>query len=793
MTRTFLHDSPPEPHALGPRALSPPALPVLPPATVTVTTASASATLYHQERITLESANVTETALAFIRTEHTHSRAQAPAPAAPPLHPSLQPLLTALPTSARLAPPSPKSPIDSGVTLLSSLAAADGHMASAAELAVFSSMLDLPHSNGVPLCESPPSLSDDEDEAGAAAGGPGPAGTVEIHPPPAPPVALRTIRVTSESSVSVASHPPTSSSAGSSPAAPTFRHGRRASAPLLPSRSGVPSASGSRSNSLLFSSPPTSAEGLPPGLANHPAFANASENSNPAPPATNGAPGPGPGTGSRRPAGTASPGHAHRGSVGGASLHRRILRQRYAQLAATLGTHDIDNPQQAAYVFMLHLLTGIRVCVSRGEAAAAAAGGSALGASQPPLTRADFDARHKLASDETGAELPPHSGRYDFKFKDYGPRVFRAIREAFGVAAPDYLHSLTGKYVLAAVRSPGKSASTLYFSHDYRYIIKTIRGPEKKALLRILPAYVEHVRRYPDTLLARFYGLHRLKAPEVGPKAVHVIVMANVFPPNYDIHAKFDLKGSTAGRAAADADTNPHAVLKDLDWLRDPARRMHLGPRRAAAFVAQLERDVLFLMACKLMDYSLLVGIHDLRRGNAVPGFGMGPGAGGENPGSWPATPQQAAQSTPSSPASATVGGGDESSRGALQVLMAPDVFAGMDGARAAEAGQAGGAGRPVVRINTVSELQLPENNVQARSSIFFCDHGGMRSANERDVPGPDVYFVSIIDILTPYNWTKRLEHLVKSVTDDRRQISAVRPLAYGRRFLRFVKERVLG
>src|ERR1700722_7126818 len=88
-----------------------------------------------------------------------------------------------------------------------------------------------------------------------------------------------------------------------------------------------------------------------------------------------------------------------------------------------------------------------------------------------------------------GNELTP-SAKYDFKFKDYAPWVFRALREdAFQLDPADYLVSLTEKYILSELGSPGKSGSFFYFSRDYRFIIKTIHHSEHKFLRKILREY----------------------------------------------------------------------------------------------------------------------------------------------------------------------------------------------------------------------------------------------------------------------------------------------------------------
>lgn len=79
------------------------------------------------------------------------------------------------------------------------------------------------------------------------------------------------------------------------------------------------------------------------------------------------------------------------------------------------------------YVLMYDMLTGIRTAVSRCQA-------------KPPrsLTDLDYRAYQKLAFDLTGSDSTPKS-RYDFKFKDYAPWVFRSIREGCGIDTADYL------------------------------------------------------------------------------------------------------------------------------------------------------------------------------------------------------------------------------------------------------------------------------------------------------------------------------------------------------------------
>jgi len=259
---------------------------------------------------------------------------------------------------------------------------------------------------------------------------------------------------------------------------------------------------------------------------------------------------------------------------------------------------DSDN-----YELMYQMLTGIRFTVSRTCAKV-----------DRELEAKDFSAKYKFTFDQMGNETTP-SSRYSFKFKDYSPWVFRHVRSTFKQDPSVYLMSLTSKYILTQVGSPGKSGSFFYFSRDYRYIIKTIHHAEAKFLRKTLQQYYEHVESNPNTLITQFCGLHRVKG-RFGRK-IHFVVMNNLFPPHLDIHITFDLKGSTIGRELNETqiEQNPRRPLKDINWLRREME-IELGPAKRQAFLHQLEQDVEYLKKLEIMDYSLLLGIHDLTRGN---------------------------------------------------------------------------------------------------------------------------------------------------------------------------------
>jgi 1-phosphatidylinositol-4-phosphate 5-kinase len=56
---------------------------------------------------------------------------------------------------------------------------------------------------------------------------------------------------------------------------------------------------------------------------------------------------------------------------------------------------------------------------------------------------------------------------------------------------------------------------------------------------------------------------------------------------------------------------NPRAVLKDLNWI-NRGNMLELGPEKRALLMEQLRRDLELLKQANAMDYSLLIGIHNL-------------------------------------------------------------------------------------------------------------------------------------------------------------------------------------
>lgn len=378
------------------------------------------------------------------------------------------------------------------------------------------------------------------------------------------------------------------------------------------------------------------------------------------------------------------------------------------------------------FVMAYNMLTGIRVAVSRCSGV------------MKQLTSEDFKTTKKLTFNMDGNELTP-SSKYDFKFKDYCPEVFRELRGLFGIDPADYLISITGKYILSELGSPGKSGSFFYYSRDFRFIIKTIHHSEHKQLRKILKDYYSHVKQNPNTLISQFYGLHRLKV-HGGIKKIHFLVMNNLFPPHRDIHFKYDLKGSTWGRYAkipiptkGESDLS-HLTLKDLNWL-ERHETIHFGPQKRSTFLQQLTADVEFLKRINVMDYSLLLGIHDVSQGN--------------------------------------------SSRISKLSVFDPKSNAKSD----------------LMKTNPRDidrRMDLPSHVFPGRSKYIFYGHdGGIRGTDEDNEPVSVIYYLGVIDCLTNYSLRKRLETFWRSLNHSRRTVSAIPADEYGDRFLQFISNTV--
>merc|ERR1712113_761010 len=164
--------------------------------------------------------------------------------------------------------------------------------------------------------------------------------------------------------------------------------------------------------------------------------------------------------------------------------------------------------------------------------------------------------------------------------------------------------------------SNSKSGQFFFYSHDGQFLIKSMTRSECKLMRKILPQYYYYVKNQPNTLLTKFYGMYRVKTHNRQP--IYFVVMGSVFYTDLDIHKIYDLKGSTHGRKATEKEKAQETpVLKDLDFLENN-EIIQIGSIKAKLFCEQLRRDIELLRKLKIMDYSLLLGIHYTNRQDTV-------------------------------------------------------------------------------------------------------------------------------------------------------------------------------
>ena len=153
----------------------------------------------------------------------------------------------------------------------------------------------------------------------------------------------------------------------------------------------------------------------------------------------------------------------------------------------------------------------------------------------------------------------------------HGIKHFQSIFKDYNLVSFQLFHpSLSPKFnrdaVFKAGEGAGRSGSFFFFSHDRKFIIKTMTSCELKLMLKILPNYVEHLKNHKNTLLGKIFGVFTVKTESI--KEVHVMLMENTLRVKSQDRLKyiFDLKGSTVDRAVKGF-TKPSTTLKDLNFM----------------------------------------------------------------------------------------------------------------------------------------------------------------------------------------------------------------------------------
>ncbi|KAH7679471.1 Phosphatidylinositol-4-phosphate 5-kinase protein [Dioscorea alata] len=420
-----------------------------------------------------------------------------------------------------------------------------------------------------------------------------------------------------------------------------------------------------------------------------------------------------------------------------------------------------------SYYLMLDLQLGIRYTV-----------GKITPVPMREVRSSDFGprARIRMYFPRKGSRFTPPHYSTDFFWKDYCPMVFRNLREMFKIDAADYMMSICGGEGLKELSSPGKSGSIFYLSQDERFVIKTLRRYELKSLLKMLPKYYNHVGNHENTLITKFFGLHRITIRS--GRKIRFVVMGNMFCTELRIHRRYDLKGSTQGRSTSKHNITENTTLKDLDL----SYVFYLEKSWREALFRQISLDCMFLESQCIIDYSMLLGLHfrapEHLKSLLEPQHAQH--SASSSAGDYVDTPTQGEMIIPP--------------KGLLLVTHEPGSVSNMPGSHIR-----GGTLRASAAGDEEVDLLLPgTGRLRVQLGVNMPAQANRKLLHDE---GPDlaeidlfevydvVLYLGIIDILQEYNLTKKIEHTCKSLRYDPMSISAVDPQTYSKRFISFLEK----
>uniref|UniRef100_A0A8C6U8P5 Phosphatidylinositol 5-phosphate 4-kinase type-2 gamma n=1 Tax=Neogobius melanostomus TaxID=47308 RepID=A0A8C6U8P5_9GOBI len=315
---------------------------------------------------------------------------------------------------------------------------------------------------------------------------------------------------------------------------------------------------------------------------------------------------------------------------------------------------------------------------------------------------------HLLTSTEN---LPGH-----FKFKEYCPQDL------------DYQVSLT-RSPPASVEEQGEGL--LLSSYDRTLVVKQISSEDVADMHNILSEYHQHiVKCHGSTLLPQFLGMYRVA---VDNEETYLIVMRNMFSHRLVLHRKYDLKGSLVSREASDKEKGKDLpTFKDMDF-RNNMQKVYVTEEEKEKLMEKLNRDVEFLVKLKIMDYSLLLGIHDIGRAEREEEEAE-------------EAPQEEEQEAENGAAAGSYGNSPEGIAGYMSSCkpLGPGEF------------------DPYVDVYAVKSCA--------------------------GAPQREIYFMGLIDVLTQYDTKKKAAHAAKTVKHGAgAEISTVHPEQYAKRFRDFI------
>ena len=351
----------------------------------------------------------------------------------------------------------------------------------------------------------------------------------------------------------------------------------------------------------------------------------------------------------------------------------------------------------------------------------------------------DFNSIDTISFPREGSETTPPHDLNSFVIKTYASEAFQQFRSYFSIDSDEFYESICQR-PLKSLNNPGASGSLFFMTEDDNYVIKTVSEKEARFLQQLLPGYWLNIHQNSKTLLPKFFGLFAYKTLQ---KSMRFVIMNNVLPSSIKYHLKFDLKGSSYNRKANENDLFQEALpvtFKDNDFQDRISEGFLMSLDKRELLVDNLERDCGVLESFEIMDYSLLVGVHNVTQVLK-----------------------------------------EASEKAALRSKLPPKK----------------GALRSILRQRMSIDINhsnydsslIEKRSIQLSVHLATIPDGGFPVK----LPNGDfaIVFVGIIDILQNFRTKKRIEHAVKSLIVDGDTISVQKPSFYAKRFLKFMTEDV--
>ncbi|XP_039298859.1 phosphatidylinositol 4-phosphate 5-kinase type-1 alpha isoform X8 [Nilaparvata lugens] len=341
-----------------------------------------------------------------------------------------------------------------------------------------------------------------------------------------------------------------------------------------------------------------------------------------------------------------------------------------------------------------------------------------------------------------GSSHTPAHHYSEFIFKTYAPIAFRYFRDLFGIQPDDFLISFCSA-PLRELSNPGASGSIFYLTDDDEFIIKTVQHKEGEFLQKLLPGYYMNLNQNPRTLLPKFFGLY---CYQCNSKNIRMVAMNNLLPSSIPLHQKYDLKGSTYKRKASKSERQKKSpTYKDLDFMEHHSSGIFLEADTYNALVKTIQRDCRVLESFKIMDYSLLVGVHNLDQALREK-----------------AEKRQAKQGTEH----------EETKESKVSINLNRTRSINRQ--------------RLVAHSTAMESIQAESEPIDEEDDV---PPGGIPARNAKGERL--LLFIGIIDILQSYRLKKKLEHTWKSILHDGDTVSVHRPSFYAHRFQEFMANTV--